>query len=170
MKCRGTQVFDWMLQLAALVAVLFVLNAGVARGALPSDMERHVIAETFRAGISPSLALAVAAVEPDPARWTTRNGIVAAIAALRDSVTRYPNRLDRALANYDGSTDGRRYATAVRGWMRRFDADARAAAQALAALFAVKRPALDDFDDRIGSRARHAGRRLDDFPFARQKG
>ena len=37
----GTFLFDWALQVAALVAVLFVFNAGVARGAMRFRRSRH---------------------------------------------------------------------------------------------------------------------------------
>ena len=163
MKCNKTAVFDAVLQLAALLAVLFVLHASVAYGAESTDTERAVIAESLRAGLSPSLALAVAAVEPRP--WTTRTRIRSEVRALQAAVVLYPGRLDRALAHYAGPAD-RGYAAAVRVWKGRFDAEARAAARALRA----HRPVLDDFDGAIAWRARAAGRRLDDFPLVPRKG
>ena len=165
----GTILFDWALQVAALMAVLFVFHAGVARGAMPADKERNVIAEALQAGVSPSLALAVAEVDAGSNRWATRRGIRAATAALRDAIARYPSRLDRAMAHYGGRADGTRFAAAVRIWARRFDADARATAQALAAPFGNE-PRLDDFDGAIDVRARRAGRALDDFPYLARNG
>ena len=166
----GTFLFDWALQVAALVAVLFVFHAGVARGAMPADKERSVIAEALRAGVSPSLALAVANVESGSNRWTTRMGMRAAIAVLRDAIARYPARMDRAIAHYGGRADGARFAAAVRVLPRRFDADARATAQALVAQRIGHKPRLDDFDGAIALRARRAGRALDDFPYLARKG
>lgn len=166
----STFLFDWALQVAALVAVLFVFHAGVARSAMPADRERNVIAEALHAGVSPSLALAVANVESGSNRWATRIGIRAAIAALRDAIARYPERLDRAMAHYSGRAVGARFAAAVRIWARRFDADARATAQALAAQPFRREPRLDDFDGAIALRARRAGRALDDFPYLARRG
>jgi hypothetical protein len=170
MKRDNTVLFDWALQAAALMAVLFVFHAGVARGAMPADRERDVIAEALHAGVSPSLALAVATVDAGSNRWRTRAGIRSAIARLRDATTRYPARLDRAMAQYGGRADGTGFAAAVRIWARRFDADARATARALAARPSRHRPRLDDFDDTIALRARRAGRTLDDFPYRARKG
>ncbi len=163
---KGTVLFDWALQAAALMAVFFVFHAAVAHGAMPADRERHVIAEALHAGVSPSLALAVATVDAGSNRWRTRAGIRSAIARLRDATARYPARLDRAMAQYGGRADGTGFAAAVRIWARRFDADARA----LAVRPSRHRPRLDDFDNTIALRARRAGRTLDDFPYRARKG
>ena len=157
MRRNGTIVIDWALQLAAFLAVLFVLHAGAARGAIPA--ERAIIAESLRAGLSPSLALAVAVVQLQSPQWRTPAKIRAAVHALRQAVTRFPARLDRALRYYGGDD---RFVAAVRVWQRRFDVKARATAQAIGA--SVGRPHLDDFaDSGLAVRARRAGRLLDDF-------
>ncbi|MDD9907260.1 MAG: hypothetical protein OXT06_27090 [Rhodospirillaceae bacterium] len=157
MRRNGTIVIDWALQLAAFLAVLFVLHAGVAHGAMPA--ERAIIAESLRAGLSPSLALAVAAVRPRSPQWRSPAKIRAEIQALRQAVVRFPKQLDRALRHYGGDD---RFVAAVRGWQHRFDAEARATAQAIAAT--ADRPHLDDFaDSGLAVRARRAGRLLDDF-------
>lgn len=164
MRRNGTVVIDWALQLAAFMAVLFVFHAGVARGATPA--ERTIIAESLQAGLSPSLALAVAAVEARDRRWKTLAGVRTAVYRLRQAVARYPDRLDRALHQYGGDD---RFVATVRIWQRRFDADARATAQALT--LRSDRPRLDDFgDSTLALRARRAGRTLDDFPIAPGRG
>jgi hypothetical protein len=137
---------------------------------MPADRERTVIAEALHAGVSPSLALAVATVEAGSNRWTTRASVRSAVAALRDAIARYPARLDRAMAHYGHRADGARFAAAVRIWSLRFDADARATAQALAAQPFGNEPRLDDFDGTIALRARRAGRAMDDFPYLARKG
>ena len=165
-----THLFDWLLQAAALMAVIFVFHAGTAQSADSAASERDVIAEALRAGISPSLALAVAQVDPGLERWRTKAGVRSAVASLRDALAWYPARLDRALARYGDRADGTRFAAAVRVWVRRFEADARAAAQDLAARPVTRRSTFDDFDSTIAQRARRAGRTLDDFPNLSRRG
>lgn len=163
-----THLFDWLLQAAAIMAVIFVFHAGTAQGADSTVSERDVIAEALRAGISPSLALAVAQSDAD--RWRTRTGVRAAVASLQDALAWHPARLDRALARYSGRADGARFAAAIRVLARQFDADARAAAQDLAARPVPRRSIFDDFDSTIAQRARRAGRTLDDFPNLPRRG
>lgn len=168
MTRNRTVLFDWLLQAAALMAVIFVFHAGTAQGADRGVSERDVIAEALRAGISPSLALAVAQSDAD--RWRTRTGVRTAVASLRDALARHPARLDRALAHYRGRADGARFAASVRVLTRHFEADARAAARTLAVRPAAGRAKFDDFDGTIAQRARRAGRTLDDFPSASRRG
>jgi hypothetical protein len=174
MKRSRTAVCDWMLQLAAFLAVLFVLSA--AHGAATPEAERMVIEEALRAGVSPSIALAVARVEAGRFgrhRWTAQSDIRSGIAKLRDLIERFPGRLDLALANYGRGREAvpnRHFAGAVRAWARRFDAEARAAAKALKAPPVARATRLDDFDAAITLRARRARRTLDDFPIRPRKG
>ena len=164
MRRDGTVVIDSALQLAAFMAVLFVFHAGVARSATPT--ERTIIAESLRAGLSPSLALAVATVDARDPRWGTPQGVRTAVDRLHRAVTRFPARLDRALRQYGGDD---RFVAAVRIWQKRFDADARATAQTLT--IGSDRPRLDDFgDSALALRARRAGRALDDFPIVPGRG
>ncbi len=154
-------IFDWTLQLAAVLAVLFVLGAGTARGAALPEADRIVIEDALRAGVSPSLALAVA-------RLDGRRGIQTDVERLAKLTVRYPSRIEFALARYRfGSialdAETRRYIAAVQTRKRRFDKDARLAARALRNP-AVRRAALDDFDSTIAGRLRLARRTLDDFP------
>jgi hypothetical protein len=154
-------IFDWTLQLAAVLGVIFVLGAGVARGAALPEADRIVIEDALRAGVSPSLALAVT-------RLGNRREIRADIEHLAKLTAQYPGRVDFALARYRfGSiaidAEARRYIAAVRAHERRFDEDARRAARALRKPM-IRRAALDDFDATIAARLRLARRTLDDFP------
>lgn len=164
MKLHGTILIDWALQLAALIAVLFVLHAGVAYGALPA--ERTIIAESLRAGLSPSVALAVAAAETSSPLWRNPEGIRYAVTRLRDAIDRHPGRLGTALRAYGGDA---RFVEAVQVLRKRYDAAARTAARSLAV--PSRNAQLDDFGDGgLILRARRAGRALDDFPLAAGRG
>lgn len=173
MSDSGTAIFDRILQLAALLAVMFVLHAGFARAEMLPETEHAAIAEALAAGLSPSLVLAVAAERRERGEAVTRACIRHDVATLKSAFAQYPGHLDLALARYaEGrgivSTD--RYVAAVRSRIRRLDADARSAARTIAAPMIAQRATLDDFDAAIGSKVRRAARRLDDFPLAPRRG
>ncbi len=168
---RSTTMFcDWTLQCAAIVAVLFVLIAGTAHGAVPVEQERIIIEEALRAKISPSLVLAVATVEQARGRhriWSMRGRVRREVAHLRTLMDQSSNRMDIALARYGRNLEGleaRRYISTVRAWTRRFDADARKAARSINASPVFRKVILDDFDDGIARRVLRARGTLDDFP------
>ncbi|NKB60283.1 MAG: hypothetical protein GKS00_28585 [Alphaproteobacteria bacterium] len=163
-------IVDSILQVAAIAAVIFVLNAGIARGAMLPEREHAIIEEALRADVSPSLALAVATVADTR---HTRRGIRADIEALGVLLKRYPERRDLALLHHREKSGfrglaPRRYVAEVQAWVRHFDADARAAIQALRSPPRAARPTLDDFDGTMASRVRRARRTLDDFPLRRR--
>lgn len=167
MKDSGMAVFDWMLQLAAFLAVMFVLHASLAHADMRPETQRAAIEEALIAGVSPSLVLAVTASCDDRGKSVTRSSIRRDVSDLQSALARSSGRLDLALSRFAairGIVASGRYAEDIQKRMRDLDANARVAARKIGAPVAARRHALDDFDTSLGAKLRRASRRLDDFP------